>query len=225
MKILLVLLLVLYTISQVVEPELINTLKLKSKAQIIVSLKDKIDLDNLVLKGKNFYDYNADERAEIILHKFTEFSTFSQKGLVNELKGKYEFEVLWIINGILIKNADQELVEKLSLRKDISQISLDKEYKVEEVEERSKVFVPRTSSVNETIEFNVKWVKAPEVWAMGFNGQGIVVGVGDTGLNHNHEAIVRAYRGTKGTGPFTFDHNYNWYDPSGSKSPVDGKNF
>ena len=35
----------------------------------------------------------------------------------------------------------------------------------------------------------------------------------DTGVQFDHPALVGKYRGNLGGG--TFDHNYNWYDPSG----------
>jgi len=56
-------------------------------------------------------------------------------------------------------------------------------------------------------------VHAPDVWTQfGARGQGIVVASIDTGVQFNHPALVMQYRGRKADG--TFDHNYNWYDPS-----------
>jgi len=52
-------------------------------------------------------------------------------------------------------------------------------------------------------------VNAPAVWALGFTGQGIVVGGQDTGYEWNHPALISSYRGWNGT---TADHNYNWHD-------------
>ena len=42
-------------------------------------------------------------------------------------------------------------------------------------------------------------------------GGSIVVGIVDTGVYYEHEALVRQYRGTVGDG--TFDHDYNWMQP------------
>ena len=52
-------------------------------------------------------------------------------------------------------------------------------------------------------------VRAPEVWAMGYTGQGIVIGNQDTGMRWTHNALKPKYRGWNGA---TADHNYNWYD-------------
>src|SRR5206468_1046938 len=40
----------------------------------------------------------------------------------------------------------------------------------------------------------------------------IVVANIDTGVQFDHPALVRQYRGNNGDG--TFDHNYNWFDPA-----------
>jgi Subtilisin-like serine proteases len=59
------------------------------------------------------------------------------------------------------------------------------------------------------IEPNVAKIRAPEVWAMGFTGQGIVVGVADTGLTWDHPALKPHYRGFDGV---SVSHDYNWHD-------------
>jgi len=62
------------------------------------------------------------------------------------------------------------------------------------------------------VEWNINQVRAPEVWAQGFFGQGVVVANIDTGVQFDHPALVNQYRGNLGGG--SFDHNYNWFDPS-----------
>jgi subtilisin family serine protease len=59
------------------------------------------------------------------------------------------------------------------------------------------------------IEPNLTKIRAPDVWAMGFTGQGIVVGVADTGLTWDHPALKPRYRGFDGV---SVSHHYNWHD-------------
>ena len=54
-------------------------------------------------------------------------------------------------------------------------------------------------------------VKAPEVWAMGYEGQGVVVAGADTGVRFTHDALKNQYRGWGGTAA-TSTHDYNWHD-------------
>jgi subtilisin family serine protease len=56
---------------------------------------------------------------------------------------------------------------------------------------------------------NLEVIRAPELWAQGFTGQGIVVGDADTGFAWQHPALKPHYRGFDG---FTVSHAYNWHD-------------
>ena len=62
-------------------------------------------------------------------------------------------------------------------------------------------------------EWGLDAINAPDVWEdFGVRGEGIVVANVDTGVQFDHPALVAQYRGNNGDG--TFDHNYNWFDPS-----------
>lgn len=71
---------------------------------------------------------------------------------------------------------------------------------------------PGVEEPNVGVEWGVAKVRAPEVWAKGVRGQGVVVANIDTGAQYNHPALVNQYRGNLGGG--SFNHNYNWWDPS-----------
>jgi serine protease AprX len=58
-------------------------------------------------------------------------------------------------------------------------------------------------------EWNISKIHAPEVWAQGFQGQGITIGGQDTGYAWQHPALINQYRGWDGE---SVDHNYNWHD-------------
>jgi subtilisin family serine protease len=62
-------------------------------------------------------------------------------------------------------------------------------------------------------EWGVERIGAPDAWADGVLGQGIVVANLDGGVEYSHEALVGSYRGNNGDGTFT--HDYNWWDPTG----------
>src|SRR4029078_2511165 len=61
----------------------------------------------------------------------------------------------------------------------------------------------------ETTEWGVNNVNAPAVWALGFTGQGMVIGDLDTGTRWTHVALKPKYRGWNGV---TADHTFNWHD-------------
>lgn len=58
---------------------------------------------------------------------------------------------------------------------------------------------------------------APDVWKLGYRGQGIVVASQDTGVKWDHPALVDRYRGWK-PAQIQADHVYNWFDAWGENS-------
>lgn len=60
------------------------------------------------------------------------------------------------------------------------------------------------------VEWNVREVRADQVWDLGYTGQGIIVGDADTGVAWDHPALKEAYLGWDGD---EVDHDYHWYDP------------
>jgi bacillopeptidase F len=66
------------------------------------------------------------------------------------------------------------------------------------------------------IGWNVHQVGAEQAWAEGATGQGVTVGLIDTGIDTNNPAVANAYRGTGGS------NDYNWHDFVGGKpAPYD----
>lgn len=59
------------------------------------------------------------------------------------------------------------------------------------------------------IEPNVIRVRAPEVWALGYHGEGVVIAGQDTGFQWDHPALKTSYLGWDGV---TANHNYHWRD-------------
>ena len=60
-----------------------------------------------------------------------------------------------------------------------------------------------------TAEPNIVATGAPQVWALGDRGQGVVVANLDSGVAADHPALARKYRGWNNGQPL---QDYNWYD-------------
>lgn len=69
------------------------------------------------------------------------------------------------------------------------------------------------------LEWGVERINADDVWALGFIGQGVVVGGQDTGYDWSHPAIRNQYRGWNG---IEATHHYNWHDAIHAISPLHG---
>lgn len=63
---------------------------------------------------------------------------------------------------------------------------------------------------------------APEAWRSGITGEGVVVGIVDTGVYARHPALLDSYRGYRGTRR-PLEHDRNWFSPirRSADAPVD----
>ena len=73
------------------------------------------------------------------------------------------------------------------------------------------------TEVDGSAQWNISMIGADKVWnEFNVRGEGIVIGNSDTGVDGNHPAIAKQYRG------YNSDDNYNWFDPwDGTTSPND----
>ncbi|MBN1135941.1 MAG: S8 family serine peptidase, partial [Anaerolineae bacterium] len=125
-----------------------------------------------------------------------------------------DYRVYYIANMIEV-TGDRSAVEWLAARPDVARISAPPNPQPEPVTRGGA-----QPDGGEAVEWNIARVGAPDVWAMGFHGEGMVVGSNDTGVSYTHPALVDKYRGNLGGG--SFDHNYNWWGGAGSTVPSDG---
>ncbi len=110
----------------------------------------------------------------------------------------------WIVNAIAARLTPAQLAA-IAGREDVEMIESDRAFKVNlPVDELGPV-----PNAILAVEPNVTRVRAPSVWALGYYGQGIVIGAEDTGYQWDHPAVKSKYRGWDGV---TATHAYNWHD-------------
>ena len=134
-----------------------------------------------------------------------------------------EHRSFYIINGILVKGTRQ-VAEALAARPDVARIEgnphIQNHFPQPEAVDEAPAHLLRPA----TIEPGINYTHAPQVWALGFTGQNIVVASADTGVRWTHNALKPHYRGWDG---MNADHDYNWHDsihdsmsnPCGNDSP------
>ena len=150
---------------------------------------------------------NRAARGKFVLDELRRAADRSQGGLRALLtKRGTNFTPFWIINAIKI-TADEAVLKQVAARPEVERILADRTYQLP---------APQPGTVEsavDAIEWNIDRVGAPQVWStFGDRGENIVVANIDSGVQYNHPALVAQYRGNLGGG--TFDHNYNWFDPS-----------
>src|SRR5260370_28135100 len=141
-------------------------------------------------------------------------------------ESKIEYQSFYIINAILVKG-NRQIAEALAAFPGVASI------------EGNPVIhnnLPQPGPVEEspsrpaTIEPGINYTHAPQVWALGFTGQNIVVASAVTGQRWTHNALKPHYRGWDGQNA---NHNYNWHDsihdsvgnPCGNDSPFPCDDF
>jgi serine protease AprX len=142
--------------------------------------------------------------------------------------GGVEYRPFYLVNAILVKG-DRDLAQRLAARPDVQRIDGNPEVRQalpqpsDADPEEPDVLAGQAGPALQTAEPGISYVRAPQVWNLGYTGQGVVVASADTGYRWTHAALKRAYRGWNGT---TANHDYNWHDaihhgngPCGGNSP------
>ena len=147
----------------------------------------------------------------------------TQQPILDWLKARnIEHRSFYIVNAIWVK-ANREVAAALAARPDVLRIEGNPHVRNVEVPAPETESVAQPSALA-AIEPGINYTRAPEVWALGYTGQGIVVAGADTGYRWDHDALKNKYRGWNGT---TASHDYNWHDSihtgggsCGANSPV-----
>ncbi len=141
--------------------------------------------------------------ADALVRTLRQRAATSQRGVVDLLReARVPFRRFWITDAVALR-ADRDLIARLARRPDVAAVVTDR---------ASQTAVPRATRATaraQEVGWGVEKIGAPAVWAQGARGQGIVVGVADTGMQWDHPALRSHYRGTSGTG---VSHAYNWHD-------------
>src|SRR5262245_17558759 len=184
-----------------VDSQLLSELNQHGTAGFLVYLKEQADLS----EAEKMAD--PDAKAAYVYKQLVRTAESSQRELRATLEANgARFRPFWIANAIWV-NGDSSLVNSIASRGAVLKIDASREYTIPEPS------VSPDSHVN-AVEWGLTNIQAPGVWStFGVRGEGIVVANIDTGVQFDHPALVRQYRGNLGSG--MFDHNYNWFDPAG----------
>jgi len=155
------------------------------------------------------------EKGTYVFNMLREKSMETQGGLIEFLK-EYNapYQSLYIINAIRTEGT-QALIQSLAERNDVSRILSNQIMRFAE-----PVEMPDQPNYNrENITWGINMINADDVWALGYEGQGVVVGGEDTGYEWTHPALKKQYRGYD-TVRDSANHNYNWHDAIHFISPL-----
>ena len=146
------------------------------------------------------------EKGQFVFRQLTAAAQRAQAPVVETLKARgLPHRSFWIANMIWTRG-DLATVQALGQRADVATLMANASVRVPQPAPEGAA---KTALAAASIEWNLTKVHAPAVWALGFTGQGVVVGGQDTGYQWDHPALIGHYRGWDGTNA---NHNFNWHD-------------
>jgi len=190
-----------------IDPAVTAALAANESPAVLVKFRGKADLS----AAFDIHDRTA--RAAYVHDTLTQFAANAQVSARQTLQGQYGlsednrgYTVLWVANSIAIAHLTQPMLQSLASSSEVESIRAQRviDLPKEEVE-------PLSGPQLEAVVASVTRIKAPDVWALGYKGDGIVLANIDAGVRYTHAALVNQYRGNLGGG--TFNHAFNWYDP------------
>jgi len=183
----------------------------------LVYLWDQVDVDGLNAEFKR-QRAPYSQRHEVVVRSLQELAAATQDNVVNQLTAMQKagtvesFHAFWIANCIRV-DATSAAIEAIAQHEDVQWVYLN--YEIELIGPVGGVptaSAPLDPPHERTPEVGLVAVRAPEVWAMGFTGEGILVASLDTGVDGDHPALASRWRGV--ADPRYVGHpDWAWFDP------------
>jgi subtilisin family serine protease len=202
-----------------IEPNLSDIMAQRAAGETVstlIYLKDRVDVAALDAQLSRSQSSFA-QRHETVLRQLQEKAATTQGPLQDYLKdllkaGRItQFQPFWLANAIRVDGPAAEIT-RLAERPDVDTIYYN--YEIESILPAEPKPQPAGDSAQggqRTPEPGVVAVRAPEVWALGFDGTGVLVATLDTGVDGNHPALASRWRGLD---PQYSGHpQWAWFDP------------
>jgi subtilisin family serine protease len=146
-------------------------------------------------------------RGRFVVDRLRATASSSQAGVLALLRARgVEHQSFHIVNTVRVVEGDAGLAAALAARPEVSLLVPSRTLRI-----------PRPTpgaGIGPTapVEWNIQNINADDVWnTFNVRGRGIVVANIDTGVQFDHAALSRQYRGRR---PAGVNHNYSWWDPS-----------
>src|SRR5262245_38595122 len=184
------------------------------EAEFLVVLEDQADLS----LARSFE--TKEEKGRYVFETLLARASATQAPLLGWLDERgIPRRSFYIINAILVKGSRETALE-LAARDDVARLEGNPQLQgIQPIGGNNDALDQITSQG--AIEPGINYIRAPEVWALGFKGEGIVIGGQDTGVMWDHPALRNQYRGWTGVNA---SHDYNWHDSVHSQGGACGFN-
>ncbi|CAG7721827.1 unnamed protein product [Allacma fusca] len=210
--------------NEVISDQLKIAFEKEKTADVIVTFKLRPSeiLSKISQQTKSVTDRGG--KLRILSDELESLAKSSQVNILKKLKEKNfasRIRSLWITNQVSIDGASLDLVTSIAALTEVLKIDKIYSFKLEPVQDKNKDDNP-VEPHNNKVAYNdsisdkeitqasvYSWavwkIQAPKVWEMGYDGQGVVVGIIDSGISLTHEVVYDSFMGTD---------EYGWFDPN-----------
>jgi len=191
--------------------EEVQTMDELATTEALVYLKNQVRFDGESLPSSRL------ERGAYVVDRLREHATSSQAGLIDLLEDKgLSYKRFFVANIVLVKDVGRETIVEIAERSDVAKVLANPLVSGTKYIRHN---LTRDEVIAAGIEQGIKAIGADRVWSeLGVEGEGIVVGGQDTGVDYMHPAIQKQYRGysVDAEGNAEYVHDYNWHDAIGA---------
>jgi subtilisin family serine protease len=186
----------------------------QTRVPVIIRFIKEYDISKLKEKYQTSHQYHStSERLAIKRKQFrTEvFNSLKQQtqhalatvaGLMHKHGIKTQLKSLWTINGIAL-DAPTKLIDDIAKLPGVARITADM---------RLSMSAPQAEESFSEPQWNINRLNTKRLWQQGIAGEGVVVGIMDSGVDINHPDLSNRWRGG----------DNSWFDPYGEHTlPTD----
>jgi subtilisin family serine protease len=176
--------------------------------RLFVIMKDQLDISDVANIG------DRDERLTAAYERLTTHANSTQADLRAFFdKAGVEYTPYYLENAMEVRGGTLVRLYLLT-RPEVDRVIPSPRLRAAPEDLPSPGYLPQ---VEDGVQWNISMIGADKVWdEFNARGEGIVVGQSDSGVDGNHPAIAKQYRG------YNSSDDYNWFDPwDGTTSPND----
>jgi len=156
---------------------------------------------------------------EFVVDALMDLADITQAGIMDDLLSRTDGTVLnmhqlWLANAVYCETT-VDVIRELANRADVRLVESAASPNAGLIEPVD-VHVPTHEEMTDAIAWGVTKINADDVWAMGYDGSGIIVGVIDTGTDYNHMDLHNNMWHDTGAG---YHYGYDFYN--GDSDPMD----